>query len=439
MGVASDEDTDKCVNYIIENKDPDFDSFYSESYFKFKFVILDLKCIKKLVDAFKENDYIESFYFENPIEEEALDYLIVNYLSTKEKVETLQITNCKFTKSTFAHLINFIKNNLNLVNLYLSEDYLETPDVKLIAEAIQTNTSIKSLDLSENFIDINGFEILSKALENTSIEALYLSGNEINVFGYYNYQDIIDDSPVENFFKSIGRNKNLVELGLSRCAFIRPIYYHYLAEALRINNIKKLDISNNFDQYKHGQEQEDLTEKSLEYIFNLLEDHHNLRILDIEYMVLSVKICQSLGRALEKNTHIEKLTLKHCCINPEKFKYISRALRKNTSLSILKIDFNNIDHTGYKYLAEDIISNNTLLYFDFKTTIMRGVLCWDAHEYNTKAHFQNLEIIKEKLRINNRRVPANEEFAILSEGLKNQDCHLPPEIRNMIYQYLLSE
>ena len=77
-----------------------------------------------------------------------------------------------------------LETNTTLKSLDLGGNLIDSEGAKIIAQALKTNTTLKSLDLGGNRIDSEGAKIIAQALKtNTSLESLNLTSSHIDSEG----------------------------------------------------------------------------------------------------------------------------------------------------------------------------------------------------------------------------------------------------------------
>lgn len=156
----------------------------------------------------------------------------------------------------FSH---YLRNNLNLLGLNISKNFLGPLGAKLVAEAILNSSNIKWLNISNNQIGNEGAGYLAYALEkNCILRWLDISNNKINDTG----AEKISDSLLKN------------------------------------NNLKELDIGNN-----------NISDAGTSKISWMIKVNKTLEWLDISYNKISITGIKALIDALTENKILSYINL----------------------------------------------------------------------------------------------------------------------------------
>jgi len=105
-----------------------------------------------------------------------------------------------------AALANALETNSTLTTLYLSENKFGDKGVEALAKALEKNSTLTTLDLSDCNIGDEGAKALAEALKkNSTLQRLFLSDNVISVTG------------LKDLASALERNWALEELNIDRC------------------------------------------------------------------------------------------------------------------------------------------------------------------------------------------------------------------------------
>ncbi|XP_045204097.2 leucine-rich repeat-containing protein 74B-like isoform X2 [Mercenaria mercenaria] len=242
---------------------------------------------------------------------------------------------------------------------------MTTDDIKAIAVALVGNSTIETLDLSDNDMGPLGAKYIADAMkENTFITNLNLSDNKLTALGVkYIVEIIIDQDTIKSL--SIAGN------GLRECdsEIIRPLFEHPV-------NLRHLDMSRNELRMAGGEvigeallENETIVSLDLSwnhlrrdgacFIADGLAGNTCLRKLNLAWNGFHLDGCQALARALEQNNTLTELDITCNRISKECLEKLMVGLKKNTTLEILRIGKNPVTPAGAMLLLEFLKDNKT--------------------------------------------------------------------------------
>ena len=250
----------------------------------------------------------------------------------------LFISECKlFSETMFTELAHSFGKSLDRVELNIS--YMIFPSkVSTLCLALRVNTSLTSLDLSENSIGDEGASSLSEALRvNTSLTSLDLSENSIG------------DEGASSLSEALRVNTSLTSLDLSENS-IGDEGASSLSEALRVNtSLTSLDLSDN-----------SIGDEGASSLSEALRVNTSLTSLDLRDNFIGDEGASSLSEALRVNTTLTSLGLICKSIGDEGASSLSEALRVNTTLTSLGLSCKSIGDEGASSLCEALRVNTTL-------------------------------------------------------------------------------
>ena len=234
------------------------------------------KIIDNKISYFNLSDYINQseYYVFNGL---------LNALKLNKSITTLDLSLEYYSKNILKkinikniikEISKFINTKTNITTLVISNTDLKLNDFKVLFDALQFNTSIKTLDLSNNkiddFLDQNYYKIIGNintiySYYNT-INAKYELEKEDKTNLYQTYYTIKDQlTPLRNilvknnsFFKMLLKNKTITTLNLTNnkyrnetCCYNED-EINVFNEILQQNNIlKNLNISYRFYPLKN--------------------------------------------------------------------------------------------------------------------------------------------------------------------------------------------
>ena len=252
----------------------------------------------------------------------------------------LFIDECKlFSETMFTELAHSFGKSLDRVKLGFSHLFFARPSLSTLYLALRVNTSLTSLDLSENSIgDGGGASSLTEALRvNTSLTSLHLSCNSIG------------DEGASSLSKALRVNTSLTSLDLSQNS-IGDEGASSLSKALRVNtSLTSLDLSQN-----------SIGDEGASSLSEALRVNTSLTSLHLSWNSIGAEGACSLSEALRVNISLTSLNLYNNSIGDEGASSLSETLRVNTSLTSLDLSLNSIRAKGASFLSEALRVNTSL-------------------------------------------------------------------------------
>ena len=264
--------------------------------------------------------------------------LLVPVLKVNTSLSSLNLSNNSIRHKGAKSLAQALRVNTSLSSLDLSGNSIDAEGANSLAQALRVNTALSSLDLSKNSIDAEGANSLAQALRvNTSLSSLDLSKNPIDAEG------------ANSLAQALRVNTSLSSLNLSNNS-IRHKGAKSLAQALRVNtSLSSLDLSEN-----------PIDAKGAKSLAQALRVNTSLSYLDLSYSSIHAKGAKSLAHALTVNASLSSLRLCRSFIGAEEANSLAGALRENNSLSSLDLSFNSIRDEGANSLALALRINTSL-------------------------------------------------------------------------------
>ncbi|XP_068753259.1 nucleotide-binding oligomerization domain-containing protein 2-like [Montipora capricornis] len=250
------------------------------------------------------------------------------------------IGECKTcSENLFTKLANTFGKSLDLTEIPI---YLGSRTrIAAFSQAVAVNTSLTTLNLSENFFGAEAATSLSQALAvNTSLTTLDLSGNSIG------------DEGATSLSQALAVNTSLTTLRLPT-SLIGAEGATSLSQALAVNTyVTTLDLSRN----SIGDEGASSLSQTLAFGFagNYIGDegaaslsqalsvNSSLTALDLSGNSIGDEVATSLSQFLAVNTSLTTLNLHYNSIGAEGATLLSQALAVNTSLTTLDLLYNPI-------------------------------------------------------------------------------------------------
>ena len=203
-----------------------------------------------------------------------------------------------------------------VTELNISGNSIGDDGIAHLATALQTNTTIKILDISFNHgIAVNGAKSLGRALSITSsLEELHIKFTGIC------------DKGVAHIANALQKNTTMKVLDVSNCD-ISCKGSESLAKALTVNSsLEELYISRT-----------SIGDEGVAHIANTLQTNTTLKVLDVSVCGISDKGAESLARALAASSSLERLDISSNSIGDDGIAHINTVLHTLKSLTFLDV------------------------------------------------------------------------------------------------------
>ncbi|KAH9507278.1 hypothetical protein Btru_056810 [Bulinus truncatus] len=235
---------------------------------------------------------------------------------------------------------------------------LSTPEVKAISKALQVNSRVQDVVMSDCHIDGDALCHIFKSLQhNCFVTYLNVSGSNMDVCS------------ATSCCTMLTNNQWLLALNLSNCSIgdneVGPI-----AQGVKENlHLQQLNLSHNKISVSGGLllgrafgQNTSLKTVNLSWnhiraggavgLCNSLTNNKSIEELDLSWNGIGFEGCLALGESLRVNKVLKRLNLDNNRINWDCVPYISKSLNVNTSLEILELGQNPISMEG----CEDILN-----------------------------------------------------------------------------------
>lgn len=308
--------------------------------------------------------------YNGKITDEALDSIIVA-LSNNPNLTHL-IFNCSIKKNALTKLSLLLKNNTSfLKHLKISSDYYTRPNLKELAMALEENSTLEALDISNLKIDNEEADSFFAALKkHPSLTHFNMDGNPLNaeatqklVQALQENQTLTHLSYAHNNLKAAGaalfvpllrENKTLTYLDLSHNKMMDPDLF-LLMNALKDNkHISELNLSENI-----------IGKSSARTLADFLRGNETLTSLNLERCDLNQHF-ETIAIALQDNKKLKKLSLAHNLIlEPHAQRALAKALKENNTLNSLDLSGTSassldLSHTYIETLSGALAQNKVL-------------------------------------------------------------------------------
>ena len=263
-------------------------------------------------------------------------------LETNTTLTILNLTDNELDNADFESLAAALGKNATLTSLDLIHNQLSYADVNTLATALETNRSLKHLNLSSNFLGRGSTESLSHteslALllnKNTALRELILTANDLG------------SATAESIGAALATNTTLTYLGLSGNK-LGPTGAESLAVALKKNkSLTTLELSGN-----------NLGSSGADSLAAALKTNKSLTTLELSSNNLGSSGADSLAAALKTNTTVTELNLSENNLGPASAESLAAVFKTNSSLTELNLSRNAL--TDVTSLAAALVTNRSL-------------------------------------------------------------------------------
>ena len=264
-------------------------------------------------------------------------------------------------------LAQALETNTTLQTLHLHSNNIGDDGAKALAKALETNTTLRTLDLNCNKIGADGAKALAKALEtNKTLQTLYLWSNKIGADGAKALAKALETNTTLQTLKLDNNNvgadgAKALAKALETNTTLQTLYLYSnnigadgakaLAKALETNTtLQTLNLWSN-----------NIGADGAKALAKALETNTTLQTLNLLDNNIGDDGAKALAKALETNTTLQGLDLRYNKIGADGAKALAKALETNTTLQTLKLDSNNIGADGAKALLETLNAHNGTL------------------------------------------------------------------------------
>lgn len=261
--------------------------------------------------------------------------------------------------------------------------------VRLLCQAMITNTYVTKIDLSNNIIgDVGACTLADLLAANKSVTEVCLRKNSIGNRGAQRFGDVLrsnstllsldlsdnmmDDAGVEAYLDMLRVNHKIRKIDLNKTR-VAPEKVEAITLAgdfnrecayVKVCTYRLQDWDESFVDVNFGSGTCDplLDDISIRTITTALKGKTFVRYLDLSENKFGVEGCKDIANLIaDSSCAIEKLTMsKNVNITDEAFLPIAQALAKNKSIKVLQILENSISIQGLEPLISSFKTNNTL-------------------------------------------------------------------------------
>lgn len=349
--------------------------------------------IKLLIKQLKDNQTLQTLNLENnPLETEDVEVLL-EWLMGNLTLQILKLDNNKPKKynhiyeneinrhlkrnRSFLTTIEQVKLNPNQCAIDLSGNDLGlvTYAIKLLIEQLNDHRKLQILNLKNNALTKNDFNILTEWLkDNRTLQILELEGNHVpsyyhtEITGYLQRnQSLAVVEQLKNNSDQLTLNLSKKSLGLAGIKLLSEVFKNNpmlqvlnlnanalgvdggksLAEALKNNQaLRILDLGAN-----------GLCDRGLQSIVAILKDNHTLQVLDLSHNGLTDQSISALVKSLENKPDFQTLNLENNYIGYIGLCSLINFLRNNYSLRILSLTGNKVHKEQFQEIESYLKRN----------------------------------------------------------------------------------
>jgi Ran GTPase-activating protein (RanGAP) involved in mRNA processing and transport len=304
---------------------------------------------------------------------EDLDTSIIKFIfRNNPNIHYLSLCRSELECESMIGLADALTENSTLKRLDLQENYISNEGVGYLVNVLKRNTSIKMIDLSRNLINQAALNLLVNIFDtNFTIETLYLDYNRDLEDGNYGIQALAN---------ALERNISLDSINLSDCLIgdaARSIF-----EKLQFNTVvTEIDLYHNVIT---GDSMRDLSNtlgcnttitsinlncnpidsNGIRQLVNALTENTTVKILDIGTNPNYPEKNTYIADLIRTNSTIHTLNIEEIELRDDGIISISNAIRGNTTLRKLNISNNNITNVGIQHFINVLRDNTTICELD---------------------------------------------------------------------------
>ncbi|KAM8961903.1 leucine-rich repeat-containing protein 74B [Pelodytes ibericus] len=250
--------------------------------------------------------------------------------------------------------VSYFLHHMTYPQLVMRHHGLGLQAVKALALSLVTNTSIVSLDLSDNWLEGDGAAAISDMLkENCYISELHLSDNKLALKG------------AKSFSHMLGENTTLRKINLSGNEF-NDQTAPYFSEAL-INNQKLESVDLSHNMFGNG---------SGEVLGTAIAENTGMLELNLSWNHFHGKGAVAIAKGLGANIFLHSLDLSYNGFGNDGAMALGEALKINNVLEELNISNNRISLKGAVRFAMCLKENKTLKVLQMARNPMKSEGCF---------------------------------------------------------------
>ena len=273
--------------------------------------------------------------------------LIGNWLNRIREDSQLEHLYLRNTSLAFVFIGRALVHYPNLRSLDLSENNLDIASVQLLTLWIETSMNLQSLNVSS--CNINGEyigKILSVMLSNRNLSQVHV---------HMDRNDLKKENDGNYIIEALKRGSNIHTLSLSRNKF-KPVTFLGIIDALQRHHSLHTLVLDNCLKASKKQEKNLLLSSALSLLVN---QNENIRALSISQSY-ELHFINNFFEKLNPNAKLEEIDVSRNHLKDLGASIITKSLRNNCNLKYLMIDNNYISYTGWQAILQ-IFSTNIVL------------------------------------------------------------------------------
>ncbi|XP_025089083.1 leucine-rich repeat-containing protein 74B-like isoform X2 [Pomacea canaliculata] len=258
--------------------------------------------------------------------------------------------------------VSYFLRHMTSRQLHMKHHGLRPSDMLAMASVLVSNTSILSLDLSDNWLGYHGgLAVCDMLKENCFISELNLSDNHLNrcagelcrILRLNDYLRRVtlagngfDDKAAEYFAEFIGASSHVEYLSLSRNSLCERAG-QLLGPAISENScLKELDLSWN-----------QLRRRGAVAVANGIKNNVFMKKINLAWNGFGLEGAVALGDAIKGNSVLEEIDITNNRITTEGAVVIGKGLSANETLKVLKMGINPMQSAGCWGICAAILKN----------------------------------------------------------------------------------
>ena len=274
---------------------------------------------------------------------------------------------CKSSKEE--KMRRFLNGTLNQTSLDLSSCEIGG-EVFDIMKALETDTCLTELDLSDNVIDVEGASVIASCIggKNECLQVLNLEGNkylgiEGNVKVAMSLKSNVCLTDLKIDWALLPFTITVKVLSFNHNAY-QPTELRFRKSGLKDDEVKLLcaAMKNNKSVKVLNLEENSISDVGAFALSAMLMSNENLESLNLYFNEIGNLGCSAFGEALKANgSRLKRLNMNMNNIGDDGLMKLASGLKSNTSLMELNLSGNNIKHNGALALARALEDENTTL------------------------------------------------------------------------------
>ena len=329
--------------------------------------VMTEEAAEDLADVIKNNTHLKQLCIKNN-KLGVSAAVILQALRRTSSLKVLNLNGSNLTEQLVGDLINVIRNNLNLEELYLSNNDLHS-SVFVILQALKENSELEILNLSSN--NVTGLvvkDLISVIKFSSNLQQLALENNNLQLSSIMILQALKENCKLKVLNLDSNNMNGLVSKDLASVIKNNP-------------SLEELHLSENN------------LKSSVIMIFHALKETSTLKVISLMSNNMTREVAGDLASVLKNNPNLEDLRIRNNYLGSSAVKLL-QALTKISKLKTLSLISNNLTAEVSQDLAEVIRINSGLERFYLSDTKLKSsaVVILQALKQNSqlkKLHLQN--------------------------------------------------